>query len=384
MDRTSYSLKRILVAFSGGADSSALAVVLHQLGFDVVLGHIDHQMRPNSGLDAAHSVDAAKSWEVPIEVVRVVVRPRTEAEARRQRYAALGDIADRMGCTAIATGHTLDDDAETVAMRLSRGGFALGIPAVRGRIVRPLLDVRRADTYAFCVANGIDFVTDPTNEDPRFTRNRIRKELTETKVLELAELGRRNRLVVGVTPRSRIAQALSERGVEPKGSLLSDIERKVLGHRGIRLSVSKELSVWSEGERLVIGCWSDEVPQLPELHPGKTTLHSPEWGLSFTVNFTMGAGPGVHVAELDREAIGDGPLTIRQWRPGDRFVPLGSTGSKKLQDFFTDVKVLRRDRHRVPILLAGDRIAWVVGHRIDDRFKVRSTTKSVLRLACEM
>ncbi|MEO7804848.1 MAG: tRNA lysidine(34) synthetase, partial [Actinomycetota bacterium] len=117
MDSKNTSLNRILVAFSGGADSSALALMLKQLGFDLVLGHVDHQMRPSSAHDAARCVELAKGWRLPIEVARVVVRPATEAEARRVRYAALEKIADELGCVGIATGHTLDDDAETVAMR---------------------------------------------------------------------------------------------------------------------------------------------------------------------------------------------------------------------------------------------------------------------------
>ncbi|MEO7804475.1 MAG: tRNA lysidine(34) synthetase TilS, partial [Actinomycetota bacterium] len=317
-----------------------------------------------------------------------------EAEARRVRYAALEKIADELGCVGIATGHTLDDDAETVAMRQQRGGFALGIPSVRGRIVRPLLNLRRADTHAFCNTNGVRFVTDPTNDDVRFTRNRIRKELSDETILQLAALGRHNRIASGLGERSHVATALLAHGIEPKGALLTDIQNKVLGRVGPRLSVSKQSWVWWEHDRLVFGPCPAQKPNLPQVHlrtgAVRSQVRSQEWGLTFTVGATIGATVGAtvghrsdgDVAELDADVIGDRALVVRQWQPGDRFVPLGMAGSKKLQDLFTDLKVPRFDRERVPVLVAGDDIAWVVGYRIDDRFKIGPGTKNILRLAC--
>ena len=122
----------VLAAFSGGPDSTALALVLQSLGYRVVLGHVDHRLRLESSADADHCRGVATSLGLPIEVARLDLPPAGEAAARTARYAALEELRRRTGATMIATGHTLDDDAETVLLRQARGGFPLGIPPRRG------------------------------------------------------------------------------------------------------------------------------------------------------------------------------------------------------------------------------------------------------------
>ncbi len=176
----------VLVAVSGGADSVALLQVFHELApawrLTLRVLHVDHQLRPDSARDAEFVRALGVRLGVPVEVATVFVGPRDslEAAARHARYAALEAAADRLGADRIAVAHTADDQAETVLMRLLEGtgvrGLA-GIPPVRGRVIRPLIECRRPDVVEVLRRAGLDWVEDPSNRDPKFLRNRVRHEL---------------------------------------------------------------------------------------------------------------------------------------------------------------------------------------------------------------
>ena len=175
----------VLVAVSGGADSVALLSVLTALApawcLTLHVLHVDHGLRADSARDADLVRALGTRLGVPVDVERVQVGPGSvEAAARAARYAALEAWADRLGATRIAVGHTADDQAETVLMRVLGGAGVRGlaaIPPVRGRIIRPLIALRRQALRDALVAAGLDWVEDPTNRDPKFLRNRIRHEL---------------------------------------------------------------------------------------------------------------------------------------------------------------------------------------------------------------
>jgi tRNA(Ile)-lysidine synthase len=408
----------VLVAFSGGADSTALAILLGDLGYRTILGHVDHGMRKDSGADARHCAKMAELLESPFLVKDVRVDPPSQAEARRVRYAALNQMSDESGATRIATGHSLDDQAETVRMRLERGGYGMGIPPVRDNIIRPLLGLRRAELERVCEEAGVPYVNDPSNQDPKYTRVRIRYGLataTDELVRELAaeaevtageaaDVLRETetacslwvRFEPGTTIIDRralatldppVARQLLRRlagsfDVELTYRLIRDILTKVVPVTGARLSLGDGLSVWSEKEMVSIGQW-DETAELPEVDlavPGVNKL--PEWDLEVVAepaSVHSPFNPSRFEELLDADVLG-AQVAIRQWRPGDRFEPLGMAGSKKLHDFFVDSGVPRRLRSGVPLLVAGDRIAWVVGHRIDRRFQLTERSLRAMRL----
>lgn len=412
--------ERVLAAFSGGADSTAMALLLKKLGYQVFLGHVDHGLRPDSSADARHCWATARRLGLELFVSRVKVHPPTQAEARRVRYAALQTMAQACGTGKIATGHTMDDQAETVMLRLDRGGYGLGIPPVRDNIVRPILDLRRKDTEQVCLAEGVEFCNDPTNTNPRYRRVAARMKLAaapEGEVGRLSSVARANRAeaeavaarvqsmwpdmaasgagnvtvdrrgleqAAGPVQNQLIRRAAAELSVEPTGRVVRDIVEKVLPVTGARLALPGGLSVWSERDRLVFGR-PQEQPVLTRVAvavPGVTPL--PGWGAELSVEPGPVPGPGGWTAERTMELIDasrvQAGLAVRQWRPGDRFRPLGAPGSRKLQDFFVDTGVPRDARHGVPLVVSGDEIVWVGGHRLDDRFKVTAATVKILRL----
>ena len=178
----------MLAAFSGGADSTVLVHALHRLGYEVIAGHVQHGLRGEEAeAEAAHAAAFAAALGLPYHERRVDAagyaaahKLSLEAAAREVRYAALEEMAQEVGVERIATGHTADDQAETVLLKLLRGAGPTGMsgmPPVRGKIIRPLLALTRAEVEAYAQAEGLGFRTDSSNQDPRFTRNRIRHEI---------------------------------------------------------------------------------------------------------------------------------------------------------------------------------------------------------------
>ncbi len=183
----------VVVGVSGGADSVALAHILLRLGYPVHLAHLDHGLRPDSGQDAAFVTELARRWGVPITVGREDVRGYAEthglgleAAAREVRYTFLFRVANHLQARAVTTGHTTNDQAETVLLHLLRGSGLNGLAGMKPRVFlwdpripleRPLLPLRREETRAYCRTLGLPFREDPTNQDVRFTRNRIRHQL---------------------------------------------------------------------------------------------------------------------------------------------------------------------------------------------------------------
>ena len=183
--------ERVLVAVSGGADSVGLLLVLSQLrrklGVELVAAHVNHRLR-GAEADADEAAAAAAAARLGVRFVRCDLGGRLrsddanlEERARRLRYAALRQLAAETGCGRIATGHTLDDQAETVLMRLVRGAGLRGLTAIRPRrrdgIVRPLIDCRRTAVRVVVEQAGLAFRHDASNDDPRFLRTQVRRRV---------------------------------------------------------------------------------------------------------------------------------------------------------------------------------------------------------------
>lgn len=173
-----------VVALSGGPDSMALAVscgrLAGRLGLTVRAAIVDHGARRESAAEAAQVLAWAQARGLDTEIVRLEVAPGPgfEARAREARYAALETVRAAHGLAWIFTGHTASDQAETLLMRLGRGAAlagAAGVLAKRGRVLRPLLGVTRAEVLAYVAALGLPVVADPMNDDPQFTRVRVRQ-----------------------------------------------------------------------------------------------------------------------------------------------------------------------------------------------------------------
>lgn len=425
----------VVVAVSGGADSTALLYLLRQLvpEWDLRLTavHVDHRLRAESAAESEHVRRLGARLGIPVTTVAVDVERRGSLEeaARRARYAALEAEADRAGAARIALGHTLDDQAETVLMRLLEGaglrGLA-GIPAVRGRIIRPLLDVRRRALRAALAEAGLEWIEDPSNQDPVFLRNRIRlavlPRLHEVHggdvAPALARVARRARQAVEALE-ALAARELSRLGtIEPDGVVLprrelaalpGAVAAEVLRQAAARLGGRTPLRAWAHrGLRRVLaapaprravrfggvsvevsGTWvrlgvrrPPGLPSRPLVVPGAVAL--PEIGRVLEARRVAGASYAVprnaDVVAFDAERL-PGPFTVRGRRPGDRFHPFGAPGERRLKSFLIDAGVPRWERDRVPLVEAGGRIVWVAGLRRAAAAPVTAGTREVVELA---
>jgi tRNA(Ile)-lysidine synthase len=422
----------VLVAVSGGGDSVALLHVLAELAPAWRLGlhvlHVDHGLRADSALDADFVRALGARLGVPVTVERVRVGPGSlEAAARTARYAALEAWADRLGAARIAVGHTADDQAETVLMRVLGGAGVRGlaaIPPVRGRLIRPLLEVRRATLREHLAAAGLTWVEDPTNRDPKFLRNRIRHELLPLLaasyhadvVPALATIARRARETVDALERSatlalaRLAQPGADALTLPRAALAAlpaPVAAEVLRQAAARLGSRAPLRAWAHrGLRRVLAPTPPRRPfrlggvtvevsgdrirvatgVAPTLGPrtlgvpGRVEL--PEVALALEARLLPASGYVVpRVADRVAFDAAGVPrvLTVRSRRRGDRFHPFGS-GERRLKSFLIDAGVPRWERDRLPLIDGDDTILWVAGLRRATTAPVTAATREIVEL----
>ena len=429
----------VLVAVSGGPDSVALLDVLCALGepLDLALtvAHVHHGLRPEADAEAEGVQRLCEHLGVPCHVERVTV-PREapwdglEAESRRVRHAALERVARGVGAARIATGHTADDQAETVLMRLLQGAGPRGLGGIapaRGLLIRPLIETRRSAIEEYLRKRGLAWAEDPSNRDPRFLRTRIRydllpfmAELTGASVVEA--LGRSaaaaRAVVADLEERARAdlarlatrdgtgwsldVGALAERPIELAAEVLRQAAaalgetrplrgpaqralRRLLGdappRRGARLG---RLAVERSGRRLRVG-----PVALPALEarpwPVPGTLELTEINASLRARIVTSARdyavprePGR--AAFDADAL-PSTLAVRTRRRGDVFSPFGAPALRRLKSFLIDAGVPRWQRARTPLVEAGGEIIWVAGVRRGAIAPVTATTTRILELA---
>jgi tRNA(Ile)-lysidine synthase len=387
--------RRVLLGVSGGKDSVAMLLALSELaprlGLVLEAATIDHGLREGSRQDVDFVRRLCDQLGVPFKTVRIDV-PRQgslEGSARRARYRALRELAGPDAL--IATAHTLEDQAETVLMRLSRGSGLRGMRGIlprRGRIVRPLLAVSRAQVAAFLRERGVRPQVDPTNFSARFTRNRVRAllpALTRALGPSAVEAIARSAGVAAKDERYLEQQAARRArkllSVEP-GAVQVPVEQlnrlpEALRRRVVRIA-AKHLGV-SLGERHVAAA------ERALSSPGPCELTLPK-GLRLCVRYGVArfGGPASLSAEppapFDHVIPGFGqfrvggaqvevrpagpssgpgwirldpqalvlPLRVRSRRPGDRFRT--RAGEKKLKKFMIDCKIPREERASVPLL----------------------------------
>lgn len=441
--------QHLLVAVSGGPDSMALLSLLHQLApswhLALTVVHFNYGLRGEES-DADESF--VRAWCDERGISLIVQRPvlpkrrgasSLQAVAREVRYAAMQQLARDLGVDRIVVGHTADDQAETMLMWILRGagmsGLA-GMPYVReGLVVRPLLASTREDVLSYLNQKGLSYRRDSSNQEARYYRNRIRKEVmpilmrlkpTAVRMLQrqadmvrdddiyleqivdglLSSLVRRdhegrqrlNRQGIVALPvalqRRLIRQVLrmcDEQRRAPSSRVVEAVRQFLMkGRPGARLTLRSGLLSQKQGYAELARPHDRHPTESPDAGRGLTAerpLTVPSvvyWGRrGYRIRvqlMTRDQAAQLPPARLAQRALFDAekfsePLVVRGWQAGDRFHPKGMRGrTKKLQDLFTDLKIGREERGDIPLLVAPEGILWVVGKRQDDRFVVSDST----------
>jgi tRNA(Ile)-lysidine synthase len=421
-----------VVLVSGGADSACTAAGLARaIGpANVHALHVNYGLRQSADRDERVCRDLCSRLRVDLHIERPKdLAGNLQAAAREIRYAAAEQLRARTGGDWVASGHTRSDLAETVLYRLavSPGTRALrGLPAHSGRVVRPLLELERAETRGIATAAGLPFADDETNLELDFARNRLRAEVlpvlrelnpgvertiaeTQAELIEEAHLLDRIVLealeaagagagavairadaLAGSEPALRrlalraLAERATGRAVPLGRRRAAEIMRLAaapeggevdLGH-GVRASCEHGLI------RFLVSSEADAAPEPASLRvPGSCRFG--RWEVRAEVR----AGPmepaGPDLATLDADALGD-QLIVRTWREGDRMRPLGMDGTKSLQDLFTDCGVPRSLRHHLPVVTASGRVVWVAGVAVSEDFRLGPQARDVAVLTARV
>lgn len=404
---------RVIVALSGGADSVALLRVLLSLGYACECAHCNFHLRDEeSDRDERFVHELCRTWSVRLHTIHF----RTEAfakerhlsiemAARALRYEWFERLRKERQASVIAVAHHRDDSVETFLLNLIRGtgiDGLRGIPHRNGFVVRPLLQESREHILAYLQAIGQDYVTDSTNLQDEYMRNKIRlnilpllKELnpsvsetiqeTGMRLSEVASVYHRNREDVKMQKLSRlsegslrisIADVLND--IAPVSLLheilfplgfnspqVKDIHRCLLAPQSGKRFFSKEWEVIRDRNDLLIQRREPEE-RLPEL-----LVEEVERTSSFVVPKDR------HIACLDADKVSR-PLVVRRWQAGDKFVPFGMTGKKKVSDYLTDKKFSILQKERQHVVCSGEDIVWLVNERPDNRFRVTEKTRRIL------
>ena len=427
--------ERVLVAVSGGPDSVALLVTLAKLAaaldVEVCAAHFNHHLR---GDESRRDQECAQRTATTLGVRCVVGNAvdlsgvsNLEARARDQRYAFLSRAAAAEGCTKIATGHTMNDQAETLLMRLLRGtgwdGLA-GIPPVREeRIVRPMIECSRQQVLTFLKAHALAFCDDSSNDDRRLLRNRVRHDVlpllrtinpnvmralastAEILAGEVAFLEAASRSLLPAQRSSLPVAAVVAAPAALRGRMVrtwlksqrGDVRKLTMAHvraivdlalgqqpgacvrlpRAERVVREYEQLRWQVGETPAV----DEPPQ--ELVPGSAVSLASGWRISMELRGAVTPqSPDLWEIAADADVL-RAPLVVRSARPGDRIRPLGLRGSRKLQDIFVDRKLPRAHRWSFPVVEAAGELLWVPGMVRSGSALITPETRSTLRLVAQ-
>jgi tRNA(Ile)-lysidine synthase len=398
LDEVKKSLKslpnfhRVVVGVSGGADSVALASILKNLGYDIIIAHLNHSLRgKDSDGDEIFIHNLAKQWGVPFvsQKINIPKKDNLENRARMMRYDFLEEVRQSENAEFIAVAHHSDDQIETILMHMERGAGLRGISGmslISGKIIRPLLTLDKQKLLDYLKKEKQDYRTDDSNFDINFKRNYFRQVV----IPELSSGSKdfiKNLLHLSDNARAKISQ------IEKQAK--SWISKNIRNNTSTQLStgefkISEFLRLDEDTQSEVIfalvghnDVYSKSVKEIKSLiKKGSTGKQKKISGLIFKIQYGTVAFNPITEKSVDLPKIklgkkeirwgdyilkylGSDEIFVRSWKSGDSFQPAGVKGSKKLQDFFVDRKIPKSERIQVPIIVdSDDKVLSVADFRV--------------------
>lgn len=414
---------KVIVGVSGGADSIALLDMLHALGYECIVAHCNFHLRDQESYRDEYFVEKIAT-QYNMEYVSASFNTKKyitdesvslEMAARELRYAWFEKIRKKYEVDAIAIAHHQNDSVETVLINLVRGtgirGLT-GISPVNGHVIRPLLCIYRDEILEYLADKQLSFVEDSTNKEDIYTRNKIRLNvLPLLQTINPSVIQSIARTAENLSATEKIYQSYIEKAkkevfadniinidllveqVEPKTVLfeilfpygfnaatIDNIFDSVNSQSG-KIFLSENYQLVKDRNTFILKELSDKDSQVYTVFENETQITAPVdlTFESFRYKPSLEIERNTDIAYLDKGKLAY-PLIIRKWQQGDKFIPFGMKGRKKLSDYFTDRKFSLIEKENIWLLCSVDEIVWIIGERVDDRFKVTNKTIDVLKI----
>ena len=413
---------RVIVGVSGGADSVALLRILLSLGYDCHAVHCNFRLRGDeSERDCRFTEELCRQLGTELTVCGYDTSGYAsqngisiEMAARELRYRDFGRIMKEQGAGAVCIAHHQDDSVETVLLNLTRGTGLKGLTGIKprnGDIVRPLLCASRKEIETYLTEIGQPFITDSSNLETDFTRNRIRlmllplmreinpsagsailstaRHLQQAYLFYTASVAETRRKVVSERNGNleididALRQAPSVEGflfeiLSPAGfndASINGIAASLDSQPGTRFLSESHILLKDRGKFILMPLKKEEPETVSILTINGFTVQLPD-RRRISVRIEEKGAPvsrDADTATFDADMLPD-TLTVRQWRKGDWFIPFGMKGRRLVSDFMTDRKMNLAEKHSQLVVTGGDDIVWVLGMRTDNRYRVTERT----------
>jgi len=428
--------KKIFVAVSGGIDSCVLLDILYRLrneyGYSLEILHFNHHTRGSDSLADEKFVESlAEKYGVNIKIGQIA-RPLlkiSETYLREQRLKFFTRHLNRNPAVLLATGHNKNDNVETFLMRLFKGSRTKGLLAIhprRGQYIRPLLGVTRSDIQLYAQNYKLKYREDKTNLDTSILRNSLRHKILPdiAREMDVDIYENIERVITDLNHYiaiydDKLREAVRQVTKRTKHGFALNRKRYFLFNRALRRGLieycisqvyplnytvsDRNLSVWdsfiaeaqpgkkmtfldtgealAERQIIVFGQFKPARRQSYTLRLGSSVNIEDRYRIAFKksgkteVEFSHDK----HIEFIDGVKSGKN-LLIRFWQKGDSFRPLGMKNSRKLSDFFIDLKISTLLKKEIPLVCKGEQIIWIAGQRLDDEFKIARETKIIYKL----
>lgn len=415
--------EKILLAISGGVDSVCLAYLFHSSPYEFAIAHCNFQLRgDDSDEDEFFVKNLAEKLNVPFHSIRFNTEKRSneagisiQMAARELRYEWFDSLIDEFKYHKIATAHHLNDSIETAIFNLAKGtGIAglRGIKSIKGSVIRPILSATKKEILSFAKTKGYQWREDVSNQSEKYNRNYIRHSIVPkfleinpsfengfsetTDRLALAEQGLQlliqnikkqylnvsdQQVTLAMEPFKEVTDyVLLYELIKPYGFSLRQA-KEILGAENTpgKGLLSKDCWLVRDRNQFVITKRFVEVGEI-EISTADRELKTTFGRYKFDILSEVGdIKRSINVAMLDFDTL-KFPLKIRSWKEGEKFVPLGMKGKKKVSDFMIDNKIPLNLKKTYKVFTSGEEIIWLVGMRLDDRFKITDKTKKVYQI----
>lgn len=421
-------LQKLLLAVSGGLDSMVMLYLFQKAGYDFAVAHCNFQLRGNeSNGDEQFVVDYCAENNIRLFVNRFDTTEYSRQEgisiemaARDLRYSWFNElmVSEKFDC--LATAHHQDDVIETFFINLSRGTGIRGLSGIKpksGKLIRPILFADRHAIQEYAALHHLQYREDSSNSDTIIQRNFVRhkiipmldefhpasrkniiktidnlyqtetvyqEKINEIKKLVLKKDGECVTISIPVLKKCKFVRTVLFEILHDKGFSAEQVDDIIIsldGESGKKFYTSTHRLI-KDREELIITSIENDQAELYYIENDFIEIKNPI-SMRFEQivrNSTFQFSTNLLVADLDLDKL-EFPLLLRRWKEGEYFQPLGMTGFKKLSDFFIDEKYSIPEKENAWILASGNKVVWIVGKRIDDRFKIDSLTQKIYRIS---